>query len=188
MINRIVVDSDGVLADFNEGQYRVRNVPNPYLDISNHGKNLEEIWGMNKSEFFAPCDQNFWETLDKMPFADKLVDKIMELAGKKDIEVAVLTRVSNNDGCLEGKRNWFKKNFPQLSKSLILTNTSKGLCASPTSLLLDDYMKNIRQFDKYGGRSILIPGPANHLHGFYFAGLTLNYTIDKLLKEIINEA
>lgn len=162
MIKNCLIDLDGTLVSFVEGICKVHNRPDPYLDPKNHGKvDVDKIWGMKADYFWQPCSEHFWETLPKLADADIIVQLIEEFAEKKKAKIAVCTKASNNYGCLEGKKRWIDRHFPQFSKRFWVGKGCKSMFASPQSLLIDDFEKNTKAFEEAGGRTILLPRPWN---------------------------
>ncbi len=158
----IFLDADGILVDAVKGFCKVHNKTNPYNDPDNLGKhNLDEIWRMSKQDFWKPCDQNFWETLEPMSDSGLIYEAVSGFAYNNGYTMAVLTKSGLGQGCLQGKKNWFDRHFPKLSKNFWVGFGSKAVCASPNNILIDDYDKNIAEFNTCGGTGILVPRPWN---------------------------
>ena len=129
---------------------------------------------MSPRDFLLNCDQTFWQNLKEMPDAAQIVDTLNKFAGK--VAINILTKSSHNDGCIDGKKKWVAAHFPKLSKNFWSGIGTKAVCASPTSLLIDDYNKNVDEFQAAGGHTILLPRPWNRNYGMN----TLEYLEDKL--------
>jgi len=154
-INQILLDMDGVLADFVGGICKLHN--RTCYDKPEHmGEfKMEKLWGMSKEEFWIPQDkQGFWLGLEKTVEADDIVQLADETVGFKNI--AIVTSPSNNIFCISEKKVWMKKYFPGLEKRMIFTNV-KGFVAGPNRLLIDDKDKNVDEFNRAGGWGILLP-------------------------------
>jgi len=165
MIEQVLCDMDGVLADFVSGAAKAHHRESPYLYPKNYGTfDIEKLWDISAQEFWAPIDamgQDFWLGLEKTPEADELVALLTERVGVESI--AILTAPSDDPGCVPGKRAWIRKHYPQFSKQIIYTS-AKGFLAAPTKLLIDDRDRNIDEFRRDGGQAILLPRLWNRLY------------------------
>lgn len=150
----IFLDLDGVLANFVDASFKV------------HGKektkpvdtwDYYQEWGMTAAEFFRPMSFNYWESLDKLPLADWLVDVVY---GYTTCRVGVLTSPCTTPGCVEGKRAWIEKHYPRLASRIVFTG-NKGLLSHPDALLIDDSDKNCSDFRLGRGWTYLWPQPWN---------------------------
>lgn len=174
VLNKCVLDLDGVLADFVTGASIAHGRPNPYLDRSNYGNYyMEKIWGMSVEEFWRPMDEDFWSMLDIM---DKAVDLVDFLDNEFDGNVCILSSPSKNRGCVDGKLHWIKQNFPQLERSFLI-GPKKHFCASSQTLLIDDYDRNVNGFREHSGHAYLVPRPWNSAH-------TEDFDLDDLMEYI----
>lgn len=160
---KCLLDLDGVLANFTKGASIAHNRPYPYHLPENRGKfDLEELWGMTRTQFWKPLDKEFWESLEPMHDAFQIVELLLRrFNGKKN--VCILSSPSENDGCLDGKRNWIKNYFPDLSRQFLL-GPQKEFCAHSGAVLLDDFDRNVTTFIRHGGNAYLIPRPWNSGH------------------------
>lgn len=95
-------------------------------------------------------DLGFWEGIPKYPWADRLFNmcdklsdggvKIISHAGKKCPQAYM------------GKFMWVKKNFGDKGlKSLHLVSGGKGDAAGRGKILIDDFGKNIKEWQSGGG-------------------------------------
>jgi 5'(3')-deoxyribonucleotidase len=143
----LFIDLDGVLVDLNSG----------LSEIS--GKNLE---GLDKPAFKQTYYKfissvnyddlvNFWANLPPMPEYMKLWNKV------KHLQPLILTAVTNNMANCEGKKKWVEKHLKISADRVFCAKKSrdKQFYASPKSILIDDYAKNIEEFKNKNGHGIL---------------------------------
>lgn len=154
MRKRILLDIDGVLADFVAGVAKL------------HGEdpgsvctwNFFEQWGLTASDFWTPLGREFWASLPLTSESMRVLEMCEAAVGKQN--VALLTSPCETDGCLEGKRDWVQKCFPDYRHRLLI-GAAKEFCASPSSLLIDDHDKNCEAFIAAGGVACVFPRPWN---------------------------
>ena len=137
---KIYVDMDGVLADFNHG-FKHRKP-----------KSIKKMW-----EEVGEMGKDFWTNLKLMPGAKELwsylekYDPIILSAhpnprnGEKMIKEAI-----------KGKREWLVKHFDEnvAKRAIIKTRAEKINLAKDNSILIDDLLINIIEFNKAGGKGI----------------------------------
>lgn len=168
---RILLDMDGVLADFVGGICKAHALPNPYLDPANHGRYcIEEIWGVTPAKFWAPTDEEFWTFLEPTPEADEIVRLCTSAVGKENI--TVFSSPCATRGCMEGKYEWLRRHFPQFYRQFLF-GPQKYLCAQSGHWLIDDFDQNVQQFRSAGGWAWLFPRPWNPLHEYAGSPLSL---------------
>jgi len=154
---KVILDVDGVLADFPKAASEEHGLPNPYDYPENFGKySMEDLWGITKEEFIKPLGLEFWTKVPLLPHAKSIVEMIETSFGRENI--CLLTQPLDTLGCIEGKRWWILKNFPQLKW---LIGSPKYFCAHANSVLVDDNPDNCKKFVEAGGRAFLVPAPWN---------------------------
>lgn len=157
MTNRIMLDIDGVLADFIGGAARLhRQDP-----ASVRTWNFFAQWGLTVSDFWAPLGYDFWANLPLYPEAHEVVERCEKAVGAA--KVCLLTSPCETAGCLDGKRDWVRRHFPQFNQRCLI-GSAKQFCASPTSLLVDDHDGNCKAFMLAGGSACLFPRLWNANH------------------------
>lgn len=154
---KIYLDVDGVFADFDK---KLAEIAPGLPRMSN------EIWG--------PISKipNFFDTLELMEDSLELIDIL------KDYDLEFLTALPRPTGYLHSadtdKRNWLRRNVSEtipINTVVGGVNKVQWLRANPGSILIDDYDRNIKLWEEYGGIGILFTSvPA---------------TIDKLIKRKI---
>lgn len=158
------VDLDGVLVDFIQGVCDKHKRSNPYVDSTVHGYRIEKIWNMPLSEFWAPLDENFWETLPWMPDGQK----ILSLIEKSFENVYLLTSASGDPRAAFGKYAWVDRHLTHYRDRLLIGHC-KHICAGKDRVLFDDVEDNTIQFCNSGGIGVLVPRPWNKL--YYLEGV-----------------
>jgi 5'(3')-deoxyribonucleotidase len=160
MIKRILLDCDGVLADFVTGTLKAHNRSEKHDDVGYWDYYLD--WGMTAEEFWAPTKGwEFWNDLPKYPWADYLYQSLSDLG-----KVIIVTSPSDCPFASAGKTMWLQRNFGIRAKDIFIGG-QKDAMALPTSVLVDDYPKNIEAFAKEGGKTVLFPQPWNDGVGNY---------------------
>ncbi len=154
---KILLDVDGVLANFVKAAAKLHCRADPYDLPENFGKySVEDIWGMSKKDFCEPMGYEYWKTVELLPYANDIANLLADTFGSDNI--CLLTAPLKTPGCLEGKREWIKKHFPGINW---LIGKPKYFCAHTNSLLIDDSIVNCEKFVEAGGRAFLVPGPWN---------------------------
>lgn len=163
---RILLDMDGVIADFVQGAADLWHMPNQYREGAVvPGTFLTTFWGMDQDKFWrgiAKAGDLFWQNLPRTPEAKAIVNLCCSRVGVEN--VAILTSPTRDPGCIEGKRAWMVQNFPELAGRMIFT-TSKEFLACPQNILVDDQDNNFSRFIAAGGRAVMVPRMWNRLHG-----------------------
>lgn len=155
------LDMDGVLVNFVKGACKAHRRQDPYIDPENHGMyDMAHLWGMSNTQFWDPFTEEWWESLEPTKEMETIVKRVVEKFGLKS--VAVLSSPSSNEYAMPAKKRWLQKYVPDLAKRYSFSPAAmKEFAASPNHVLIDDYDKNVAQFDLAGGNSILFPRPWN---------------------------
>ena len=136
---QIYCDLDGVLADFERGYKELTGI-----DLQGEFKpEGEEFWGP-----ISKAGVGFWAGLKWMPDGQQLWDYI------KPYKPKLLSAPSKEDSSRIGKAVWVKHKIPGTKLILRYASHKKEL-ASPTSILIDDRIKNIEDWESAGGVGIL---------------------------------
>ena len=116
---------------------------------------LSTTFGKSRAELWAPLGYEFWANLKPLPWAHELIEILAERVGMENI--CLLTAPTEFDGCIDGKRCYIRKHFPQFEHRTLF-GLPKQFCSAPTRALIDDYEGNIKN---YSGPSFLFPAPYN---------------------------
>ena len=139
----IFCDMDGVLVDFMGG-------------IARHfGKKTVEQGDIDKVLLTGVgTSKGWWVSLDPMPDAKTLWKYINQY----DIQIlsACPSICSDDRAVIAGKKAWVKKHLkPSPSKVNIVQRKDKKTFAAPNHILIDDHIKNIRDFNSVGGVGVV---------------------------------
>ena len=147
---RIFVDMDGTLARFHD-----------------EDRYLERMW-----------EQGFFEQLK--PF-ENAVDTVKLLAKDPNVEVYILSAAIEGEPpyCVAQKHAWLDRYLPEVDKQhRIFTAVGENKAElipqgiRKTDVLIDDYNKNLDEWQQYGGHSVKFVNNINHrgLHGELWQG------------------
>ncbi len=155
---RVFLDMDGVIADFETAYCNQLAIPSPYMDVVNHG----HYGCFDYQQVLSVADNyDFWAY---MPLMDDAL-QIYDFARWLSKDVAFLSYPMAKGGSMQGKLDWCTNHFP--GTSLILaTDGRKDWLASKDTWLIEDSQDNAVAFRKAGGRGVLVPRPWNALHKY----------------------
>lgn len=153
----VFCDLDGVLVDFASGIRKVHGEPFT-AGGELHDYDVEKLYDMSASQFWAPFDHDFWEELDWTDEGPALLAGIEEMVPRE--RIALMTSPCLTKGAVEGKVSWIKKNLPAYSRQFFV-GPPKYLAAGPYKLLVDDHNLNVERFAAHGGQTLLVPRPWN---------------------------
>jgi len=136
----IYCDMDGVLCDFERQWARVNKLP--FSKFSS--LNMHDRWEKVRKH------GGFWSTMPWKGDGRSLWNYI------KKHDVRILSAYSSSDpNCMLGKRQWLQKNVSISSAKIHLVQRSqKQLYSKKNTILIDDYIKNTREFSAKGGIGI----------------------------------
>jgi hypothetical protein len=142
----IYCDMDGVLVDFDKGYKALTGKETTHVDVQ--GKN--EFWGTfrNGLEGRKMSEKDYWANLQWMPDGKDLWNHI------KQYKPTLLSAPSRDPQSRWGKRIWVKKNIPGTPLILAYAESKKNY-ANKTSILIDDRISNINDWNAAGGIGIL---------------------------------
>ena len=148
---KVFLDMDGVLCDFNLAALAAHGIPYEiWLEWDHHFK-----WFKDKEkEFWAPMGEKFWEEIPWTTEGKEIFEAVEAIAGIDNI--GILTTPCDTPGSMEGKKNWVRRELPQLVKRF-WPGSTKEFMASPNHVLIDDSDGNVEKFAKAGGKAILVP-------------------------------
>lgn len=159
-IRHVFLDMDGVLVDFHHGFQELCGIKEP---IRGHhwpaDKGLHDHVGMDwescrqKSREAPP---SFWANMNETPYGLKIALACEEFAKRIGAHFSVLTDSSDSRDAGLGKLQWLHERIPILAPRCCLTVDKTGF-ANPDCLLVDDTHHVAENFNKAGGRAIVIP-------------------------------
>ena len=150
-IKKIYFDMDGVLADFEGG---VRNLCRlEPVSQGRIGPEEELMWDGIRQ---VP---HFYDRLDLIPGAKEMFDA---LYARYERAVELLTGIPKPErrisGAAEDKIRWAKRLLSlDVYVNTVLRKDKYIFCTGPDCVLIDDYVKNINEWERSGGIGILCP-------------------------------
>lgn len=165
MAKRILLDMDGVLADFIGGACKAHGRPSPYTEPDNLGKwDIDKLWGMDSDAFWAPLlGCQFWLNLEPTVECMRIIELAVDSVGRQNVGICTRPPCQDYPESVRGKRGWIRRHCPELIDRMVFC-IDKTFCANPNTLLIDDNEHNITSFWYAGGSSVLVPRPWNVLH------------------------
>lgn len=156
-IELILVDMDGVLADFVGSALKIFG-----RDKSVIQKNYNiHLWlNVCSTEFWSrlQATEDFWLNLKPLPWAIDLINTLSQEA-----PVMIASSPSLDPDCLRQKLLWLEKHIGgKLVRNYFFT-THKHLLGKKGRVLVDDYYMNCLGFEEQGGSSILFPAAWNSI-------------------------
>jgi 5'(3')-deoxyribonucleotidase len=162
MRKQILLDQDGVLADFLSGAIKVLNrAYGRDITLEQYSKEFGrwgtyDYYGITVEQFWKPIDDehNFWMNLEPMPWATKLYTALSAIG-----DVTIVTTPSLDPDCAKQKLQWLNYHLG-IDSTQVFLGARKYLMAG-NGILIDDYIKNVSAFQDNGGQAILIPSTWN---------------------------
>lgn len=141
-------DIDGVLADFDKEYF---------------GKSAVEDRKFDDSRFKQFVEDKKFEYLDVISDGFVLMDRmsILPFVRINVLGSTASTKYGRDFGheVIRQKMEWFKKvipyNYDKIGYNFVENKSKKKYFATPTSILIDDSIENVRDFSERGGSSVL---------------------------------
>lgn len=149
-INTIFLDMDGVIADFRKGCENLNAIQGTKVD-----------W-----EIVHKAGSDFWANLDWCEGGQKFYKWLVKFCKEQNIDLCILSAI-NYDAGMQGKQDWLDKNCPEIPRQNRYFSTfgkEKVKYANKTSLLIDDFGKNIERFIMAGGQGIVYTDPTDAMN------------------------
>ncbi len=151
----ILLDVDGVLANFVKGACALHNQPVESVDCWDF--NIK--WGISSDELWAPIHDAGWEwwaNLEPYPWFDDLIHMVEEA----DPNYVICTTPSASPYSCSGKLEWIHRHLGKDFRRYIMA-CDKSPLAARGRLLIDDGDHNCKAFREKGGDFICVPQPWN---------------------------
>ena len=131
---------DGVLCDFERQWARTNKLPFSKFQTLN----IHDRWEKVRQH------GSFWETIPWKGDGRTLWNYI------KKHDVRILSAYSSSDpNCMAGKRKWLSKNVSiSNAKIHLVTRSQKQIYSKKNTILIDDYIRNIKEFNAKSGIGI----------------------------------
>lgn len=143
---------DGVLVDLNAGYKQVTGMTMPEADKF-YNYDHELFWEQPKKVPY------FWTYLPKMSRAEILIEFLFKLRYWGMNVFFLTSSVRDYKFCAADKRDWIDKHTPFPKENcLVVRRSEKQMFATSKgepNILIDDYEKNIEEWEKAGGVGIL---------------------------------
>lgn len=164
-ISHILLDMDGVLADFFTAALRRCNVGTdkymltPESYVGHFGFNMASAYGITDVEFWNLIDRdNFWAGLQPLPHAAQLIGALQATG----LPIYISSSPSQGHDCVPAKICWLRTHFDLRLKDCMF-GSAKHLMARPGALLIDDLPMNCNTFVTEGGSAVCVPSNWNKL-------------------------
>jgi hypothetical protein len=168
---RCLVDLDGVLVNFISGWEKLHGITlNKPWPVGIY--DMPTVYDFPIERFWDGMTEQFWVDLPFMPDGREILAIIESCFDKKDICLISRTPyyVGFHSKGAGGKIGWIEKNLPEYLDNFLL-GPAKHFLATPNSILIDDWDKNIDAFNVGGGRGILYPRIWNSNYSLVASGL-----------------
>lgn len=151
MVDKIYFDLDGVLADFERGIKEICGLKVRNQNEKDYSQAEEDKMWLSVKEA-----KHFYDRLELMAKAKEMFDAIYQKYGERcEILTAVPKPHRGIDGAGEDKRNWVRRLLSEDVKvNIVLRAEKAGFCKGKNSILIDDYKKNVSEWQKMGGTAI----------------------------------
>jgi len=163
-MKRLFLDVDGVLCDWNKGCHLLHGLPYkdgvwPYK-LGPEGWHFYKELGMTVLQLFKGMDREFWKNLDWCSDGKKILRICEAKVGRENI--CLLTDPWKGDGATDGRIDWIKQEMPYYwDHGQYLIGPCKKACAHQDAILVDDYEKNIIDWQGKDGIGLLVPRAYN---------------------------
>ncbi len=162
-IEKIFLDMDGVLADFNLGVSKLCGIESISQDALDRDPRADAAMWAKIREV-----EHFYDSLELMPGAKEMFD---ELYGKYGDRCEILTGIPRpqrgiqNAG--EDKIKWVRRLLSEDIKiNIVLRAEKPKYCTGKGCILIDDLKSNIRNWENAGGTGILHVNPEETMRLF----------------------
>lgn len=157
MLKYILLDMDGVIADFNTAALRVHGMTGKYHPPGEW--DIAKVMGITSVQFWVPVDTyEFWRTKVR-PYAGakQFYDELQKRA-----PVVIATAPSMSPDSLKAKLEWLREFIDPNVEYMM--GRKKSLMTSSGNLLIDDSDANVESFVCAGGEALLMPRLWNKAH------------------------
>lgn len=151
-VEKIFLDMDGVLADFDRGVNEICGITAPSQNAKSHKPGEDdEMWDRIKQV------GHFYDCLELMPGAKEMFDAIYDKYGDKcEILTGIPKPRRGVTYAAEDKINWVRRLLSENIKvNIVFREEKPQFCTGEECILIDDMEKNIKEWNETGGTGIL---------------------------------
>lgn len=155
-MEKIFLDLDGVVADFNRAAALVFNIdvhnPSVREQLKQDANALYNLAGGKNNfwKYIYKQGESFWSEMELFPWGKDLYNDLQKMCPN----LFILTSPPHDPRGSSGKVKFIQRHF---NTRRFLIGPPKYACAGPTNLLIDDTIKKISEFKEYGGRVYHFP-------------------------------
>ncbi|MCQ2505573.1 MAG: hypothetical protein MJ113_00135 [Lachnospiraceae bacterium] len=149
-IKKIYLDMDGVLADFDKGVQDLLGLPRV-----DQGKRTEEE-NRKLHQSMREYD-HFYDHLELLPHAKEMFNYIYGRFGKRcEVLSGIPVPKKGIATAKDDKIAWMRRNLSEdIKMNIVLRSEKVNYCEGRDCILIDDFSKNIEEWEAAGGTGIL---------------------------------
>jgi 5'(3')-deoxyribonucleotidase len=154
----IFLDMDGVLADFVGAVFKMYKHKPVTKRHWKSGQGLDDILDVPMRDIVHEIKirgRSFWFGLKPLPVGRKIATWLFQHQYKP----VILSSPTDFPECVAWKIDWLNTHYPNLTERV--WTDQKHLLAGTNRILIDDLSQNCRNWNGYGGSSVLVPQPWN---------------------------
>ena len=147
---RIYFDMDNVLADFDKGIVELCGLPP--RDMENPDPVVEDrMWEAIRGT------EHFYDRLDLVPGAEDMFRLLNEqYSGNCEILTGIPKPIRGIPTAGEDKINWIRRMLSKdIPVNIVYKEEKKNFCTGAHCILIDDFSRNIKEWEECGGTGIL---------------------------------
>lgn len=183
----IYIDIDGVLADFVGGAIKIHNKDESILEEFEGSYDIASVFGMTEEDFWKHINDdidNFYSNLKPTEECKEIIDAVVELKHRNDIDVEISVITSRHESLKESTTNWLYNNIPPLRGHRLIFNENKSQFAKPNAILIDDSDEQLLPFITQGGNIIPIHRPWNY---FVTSAVDVRKDLEMIVDSILSK-
>ena len=148
-IEKIYFDMDGVLADFDRGVNEICHLE-PMEQSRRNPEQYDVLWKAVREA------GHFYDMLEPIPGGIEMFMSVWEKYGERCEILSGIPKPGRNVITAEDdKRNWVKRYLPEsLKVNIVQREEKKNFAKGKGCILIDDYAKNIKEWEEAGGTGI----------------------------------
>lgn len=158
-IRKLYLDMDGVLADFERGVLELAGMQPTPLNGKRDAHYDDRMW-----QAIQRVD-HFYARLEPIPGALEMFAELCERYGNRcEILTGIPKPRRNILHAREDKLEWVKRVLrSNIRVNVVLREEKPDFCTGPDCVLVDDSIRNIKEWEKKGGTGVLFEGAQSAL-------------------------